>query len=311
MAYDEATTVREAVEAVLAQRVRSAEIRSVVVVSSGSRDGTDEIVRDMLAGDRRLELLTEPTRRGKISAVNLFLRSHPGMDVYVVTNADVVLAPGSLEALLGPFSDPGVGMTGGRIVPWDVAGEAEGFLAFAHWLLWDLHHRIALERPKLGETIAVRPVVSTIPLEMVVDEAYLEAVVRAAGLRCVYVPEAVIRSRGSPDLRGFLAVRRRNAAGHLGLRASRGYEVSTWSLRGVLRALAGAVREGLIPAPPEDRNGLARRVRWGTRRAGWVLVLASLEACARVLGALDARRAPGRHVLWRVSRSTRVVARQH
>lgn len=308
MAYDEAGTIATAVRALVAQRVPSADVQTIAVVSSGSRDATDEIVRALLTEDPRLRLLTEPTRRGKISAVNRFLGACPGNDLYVITNGDVVLEAGTLERLLAPFGDPGVGMTGGRVVPGATADEPASFVRFANELLWALHHRIAVERPKLGETVAFRPVVQALPLAAVADEAYLEAVMHARGLRLVYVPDAHVYNSCPRTLGEFVAVRRRNASAHWTIRARERYEVATWRVGPIFAALGALVRthwrrvyggRGARPVAPQ--------VARDCRAAGWLATVIVLEALARGLGILDGILAPERHVRWRIARSARIA----
>lgn len=291
MAYNEAGSIEAALEAILAQELGAATLVEVTVVSSGSTDGTDEIVRGIARRDERVALVTEPDRRGKISAVNTFLARHPGCDRYLLCNADVLLEPGAIHALLAPLEDDGVGITGVRVVPRTRAGPGRRFIDFANDLAWEVHHRLALEAPKMGEAVAFRAIVERIPEAAIADEAYLEARACARGLRIVYVPEARVRAGVPHTLREYFEVRRRNTCAHELLRRRSGYAVST---RGVLRLaplLADAAR-----AIPEAR---------GSRGLVWTLAAVALESVARVRGRIDARLAPSRHVRWRIAHSAR------
>jgi biofilm PGA synthesis N-glycosyltransferase PgaC len=297
MAYDEEFTIGEALRSLLAQEVVSAEITAVVVVSSGSRDGTERIVREIAATDPRVHLLTEPERCGKIAADNLFFERFPA-DLHALCNADVILAPGALEKLIAPLRDPQVGIVGARVYPRVRTGRQRGFFDFANHLLWELHHRVVIAHPKMGEAVAFRPLVPRIPEEAVADEAYLEAIAHTRGFRVVYAADAAV-SAGCPlNLVDFFKVRRRNAAAHEGLHRTLGHDVATFSAAPILRALRAMIRDRLRRARLVD---IGRLLRDGA----WMVAVAGLEAAARAAGTRDARADPYRHRRWHMARSAR------
>ena len=60
-------------------------------------------------------------------------------------------------------------------------------------LLWDMHHRVALEHPKMGELVAFRaPLIEQVSELSVVDEASIEDVIRSKGFALAYVPDAIV-----------------------------------------------------------------------------------------------------------------------
>ena len=59
------------------------------------------------------------------------------------------------------------------------------------------------------------------------DEASIEAIIRKAGYKLCYVPDAIVRNKGPENIRDFLKQRRRIAAGHKHLMIEERYEVST------------------------------------------------------------------------------------
>jgi cellulose synthase/poly-beta-1,6-N-acetylglucosamine synthase-like glycosyltransferase len=183
---------------------------------------------------------------------------------------------------VAPFDDPTVGMTGGRPVP---VNDSKTWMGRVVHVLWDLHHALALERPKLGELVAFRPLFASLS-STAVDEAAIESIVRSRGLRLVYVPSARVRMKGPCTVSEFLAQRRRIYAGHLHLSRMRGYRVSTMSSS---RLVATAWRAG-----PRGMTGR-------TTLAG----AAALEATARVLGAWDERIVGRRHEVWERLQSTK------
>ena len=232
MAYNEGANVGSCLRALLSQSGRHVRDLSVVVIASGCTDDTVERAREVARDDARVRVIEQSRREGKASAVTAFVREAAGAGVLVLAGADTRLEPGSLEALIAPFDDPSVGMTGGRPVPVNDPSRAMGRVVR---LLWELHHAVALESPKLGELVAFRPAFDALPADTAVDEASIEAMVRARGLELRYAPDARVRMKGPETVADYLAQRRRIHAGHLRLSRRSGYDVSTLSGRRVAR----------------------------------------------------------------------------
>ena len=155
----------------------------------------------------------------------------------LLVSADVIVEAGAFGHLLRHFADPTVGMVGGHPVPVNGSGT---FLGHTVHLQWHLHDVIARETPKLGEAIAFRNVVPSIPLDTAVDELNIQALVSQLGYRLVYEPRAVIYNRGPATVGDFLRQRRRIYAGHLRTRDQQAYEAPTMSAWRAGRALFGS-----------------------------------------------------------------------
>lgn len=253
--YNEERNLDALLRAVTSERGPRVDVRQIVVVSSGSTDQTVEIARTWEARDRRVEVAIDTARRGKATAVNQFLaRVRPGTRVCVLSGGDMLPRPGCLDALVAPFVDPGVGMTGAHPVPTNPDG---GWVDRVVRVQWALHHALALRAPKMGELVAFRPDVPPLDPETVVDEAWLETVAIRRGQRLVYVPEAVVWNRGPSVVRELLDQRRRVFCGHLWLRGTRHYEVSSFRPRGVASAALDHLREHPEDAPALFAGGLA------------------------------------------------------
>jgi biofilm PGA synthesis N-glycosyltransferase PgaC len=257
------------------------DLERVVLVASGCTDSTVARARESAAGDPRFQVVEQAVREGKAAAVTAFLGAAGGADLLVLAGADTRIEPGALEALLSPFDDPAVGMTGGRPLPVNDPGTAMGRVVR---LLWALHHAVALESPKLGELVAFRPLFAALPRDTAVDEAAIEALVRGRGLRLAYAPEARVAMKGPSTVRDFLAQRRRIHSGHLRLRRTSGHAVSTLSLGAVVRALR------------------ATRGEFSWTTMAWAVML---EAAARLLGVWDARTGGREHAVWERIPSTK------
>ncbi|HUX87718.1 MAG TPA: glycosyltransferase [Chloroflexota bacterium] len=238
MAYNEEANIGAVLDALLRQELHDCAIREIIVVASGCTDRTEEIVRAYERESSLVRLLSQSRREGKASAINLFL-AEAAADVVVLVGADTLPDAQTIDFLVKPFERPCVGMTGGRPIP---LNDPNGFLGRAVHFQWKLHDRIASCSPKLGELIAFRRAIGSIPVDTAVDEVSVEARVHARGWELVYVPAAVVHNRGPSTIGDFLRQRRRIYAGHLQVSKESGYRPSTMNLGLISRILAQEVR---------------------------------------------------------------------
>ncbi len=281
MAHNEEANIGRLLQNLLDQELRTVDLRSIIVVSSGSTDGTEEIVRRFADEDERVQLLVQRKREGKASAINLFLQQAEE-DVLVLSSADLQLAPDTLENLVSPFRDPEMGMTASRPEP---VNDEDEFMGFAAHLLWDLHHQMNLHGFKAGEMVAFRRTFQRIPEHTAVDEASIEPLICGQGFKVRYVPEAVVFNKGPDTVGDFLRQRRRIYAGHLELQRDLGYSVSTMSGIKVL---------GL----------LMRNLQWHPKAFAWTWSVVGLEVYGRFLGWRDFKRAKD-HSVWEIAATTK------
>ncbi len=282
MAYNEERNIGRLLEALAEQKLERVRIRQIIVISSGSTDRTDELVAERAERDPRIELVVQPERKGKSSAINLFLQMAEA-DVFVLESGDTIPAADCIERMVVPFEDPGIGMSGGRPTPVD---DPKTFMGFVVHMLWRLHHKLALKSPKLGEMVAFRSFVERIPPESAVDEASIEAVVTDRGLRLAYVPEAIVYNKGASTVGDFLKQRRRIYAGHLWLEREQSYSVSTKSVGGIFGVLL------------DD-------LEWRPRSVLWTIGGIWLEFIGRMLGVIDYRVLKRNPYTWEVAESTK------
>jgi hypothetical protein len=206
------TSLSEQVRSLLASRTESIQVVEIVVVHSGSESPrlTGDI-DSLLRLDRRVTVIRQPRREGKASAVNLFL-ARAASPLCVLANADTLVAPETIEALCRPLLDPSVGIVGARPVP---VAPRRGCLAGVVRLFWELHHRLCLRAPKMGELVAFRNQQFSLPLDQGgADEDWIDAELARRGFRSVYAPEAIVFIRGPANLRELFSHRSRMARLH-------------------------------------------------------------------------------------------------
>ncbi|MDI3503928.1 MAG: hypothetical protein PWP64_864 [Candidatus Cloacimonadota bacterium] len=283
-AHNEEANILHLLRAVCKQKLDSVTIAEIIVVSSASTDKTDDIVRQFALDNPLVKLYTQPRREGKSSAINLFLQKASSA-ILVVISGDVIPAENTIELLVAEFRDPLVGATGGRPLP---VNSGTDFISYAVQLLWRLHHRMALISPKLGEIIAFRRVMDSIPAESAVDEASIEAIIRQNGLKLKYVPEAIIKNKGPQNLPDFIKQRRRIQNGHLWLKKKQGYRVISQDSTALTKILRQEIKDR-----PQDFCKL--------------MLVVGLEAYCRFLGTWDFYIGGKNPFVWEISRSTKAV----
>ncbi|MCE5296060.1 MAG: glycosyltransferase [Euryarchaeota archaeon] len=283
-AYNEAKNIGRSIGSVLTQELSVANLLEVIVISSGSTDGTDDIVRDIASKDGRVRLVRQEKREGKNSAVNEFMREAKG-DVLVLVNADNIVGKGSLNALVAPFTDEKVGVAGGRPMPVNSRNSIVGFAVF---MLWDMHHRLSLIYPKVGEMMAFRNMHVQIPTGMQSDEDLIRMDLERKGLRSVYVPEATVINKGPETVHDFMKQRTRVNIGERYMKKWYDFDIPTWDKSYLLGAVQGFIRDN-----------------W---RDAWKMAIAiGLEGFARIYASIHARLDRGDKPVWNVVETTKQV----
>jgi cellulose synthase/poly-beta-1,6-N-acetylglucosamine synthase-like glycosyltransferase len=109
-AYNATDTLRPVLEA-LVRTEYPIDKRQILVVSDGSTDGTDDLVREYAA--KGVELLRVEGRLGKTEVEN---RAFAGLrgEIIVNTDASVTIQPDAVMRLVAALGDPRVGVASGR-----------------------------------------------------------------------------------------------------------------------------------------------------------------------------------------------------
>jgi len=97
----------------------------MIVVSDASTDGTDDIVRQIAAGEPRVQLLRNETRAGKTSGLNLAIPRARGQ-IVVFADANSIYRSDAVAKLVRNFADPQVGYVTGRMLYVNADGSLVG-----------------------------------------------------------------------------------------------------------------------------------------------------------------------------------------
>jgi len=240
-AYNEEKNIERALRSVFSQRTDGFEISEVIVISSGSTDGTDDVVVKLADEFPLLRLIRQETRVGKNSAVNEFLDSKKEGTISVLLNSDNILRDDlSLFHLISPFNNEKVGMTGGHPIP---TNDKKDRMGFASHMIWTMHHHVAMKVPKIGELVAFRDPGIRLPTTMQSDEDLIKMELEKNGYVSVYAPDAIVLNRGPETVEDFIKQRTRVNIGEEHMRKKFGYSVSTWNKKLLFRALLGSVKD--------------------------------------------------------------------
>ena len=286
MAYNEEKIIRECLVALMNQRVDNSQILEIIVISSGSTDNTDQIVRELMEQDQRIQLITQPSRYGKASAINLFLAKAKG-DIVVIESADTITAPNAIHSLIEPFKSPKVGMVGAHPIP---VNSDNTFIGFCVHKLWELHHLMALDVPKCGEMVAFRNFIKTIPAYTAVDEAVIESIIANTGYKLAYAKDAIVQNKGPENLKDFIKQRRRIAIGHRHLSVLLGHKVATMK--------SGKIWKYVLKSKYKN-----------VKEVFYMLFLILIEAYVRFMGFLDYQFRDKNPFIWDISKSTKNMAK--
>jgi cellulose synthase/poly-beta-1,6-N-acetylglucosamine synthase-like glycosyltransferase len=199
-AYNEQNVIAKKIENTLSLDYPADKLE-LLVVSNGSTDSTNDIVRSYNDPRVRLIALEQP---GKMGAVNEGARQATG-DVLVMTDADFFLESHTLKLMASKFADPEVGgvcgaRTSGMKRGGDATGEGEGMYA-----RWDKAQK-ALES-KIGSVFAADGLLYALRKELFVpivnpsqcDDITVSTQVPLRGYRLLYEPEATAWEDGTVE----------------------------------------------------------------------------------------------------------------
>jgi cellulose synthase/poly-beta-1,6-N-acetylglucosamine synthase-like glycosyltransferase len=174
------------------------ELLDVIVVSDGSVDGTDEVLRQLAYQDARLTFVRQEPRAGKTAALNLMLARARG-DVVVFADANSMYRPDTVRRLMSSFADLTVGYASGRMVYVDAQGSlvGDGCTAYMRY-----ENRLRALESGIGSVVGVdggvdavrRSLYTPMKADQLPDFVLPLSVVEQ-GYRVVYAPDAILEEQ--------------------------------------------------------------------------------------------------------------------
>ncbi len=289
--FNDAPTIRGAVASLLGQELPDGvSWEHLWIVASASSDGTVEILRELSARDSRIRVLTEPERKGKVSALNLIFRQAAG-DYLALLNADDCAEPGALRALLSEAAGAaGPVAVMGRPLPGPKAPSAVRDII---GLLWELHHCFHEELVLHGQAahlsdnllLLSRSCLQPLPEDVINDGAYLGVRLRELGGELRYAPCAKVVLSVPTSLADHLSQRRRIHVGHRQVAKK-------------LRRAPTTFQRAAVTDPRQAFRILRKALSESAHPVRALLGLSVLEALARLLVLWDLLPPEHDHVRW-------------
>lgn len=275
IAHNHEATILPLLTALVNQHLHRVEIVEIIVVVSGCTDRTAEIVASFVADYPQVRWIEQPLWQGRTHAINAFLKECR-TDICVLEMGDTRPHEYAVENLVRMFNEPNIGMVGAQKALSALPTHITGLL---NYLRTRMEHQLSLDIPRLREMIAFRRVFDTLPEDITVDEAFVEALVVQRGLELRYAPDAIVYLGAPSTISDFVTQRRQSHAGYMRMKHKYGYTVGRLRRRSVLKV-----------AVLEVFNAV---------RLAWVLfLLASVELVSRILGWYDFAVLRNRHVVW-------------
>ena len=166
----------------------------IIVISDGSDDDTDTIVRSF--ADRGVRLIRQEPRQGKTSAINLAVPQAKG-EILIFSDANSIYDQKALSHLLQNFADPEVGYVTGKMIYVNPDGTTVGdgcsmYMKYEN-LLRDFETRLGSVVGVDGGIDAVRKSLYKPMRSDQLPDFVLPLKVVEQGFRVVYEPAALLR----------------------------------------------------------------------------------------------------------------------
>ncbi len=203
------------------QNLRKVIVSEIIIVSL--RKNKDIFEKQVKEECVKTTLLFEDFRKGKYSAINLFLKQAKE-EILIQLSGDIVLDKNFIYNITKPLKNKKVGIVGSRPIP--LIENSPYYLSFATQLLWKLHHDISKKEPKFGEAISFRNLISHLP-KTAVDEEMIAYLIKEKGYLSAYSEKAIVINKPKKTLSDFILQRRRVFCGHMQLFYQKNYKVAT------------------------------------------------------------------------------------
>ena len=170
-----------------------ADLVEIIVVSDGSTDGTNAILRNYQA-KLRLQTVVKAESRGKAAGLNDAIGLAHG-DIVLFTDARQKIELGALRLLAAQFDDPAVGCASGELMLGD---PDSGEVVRGMGLYWRIEKAVREMESASGSVVGAtgalyavrRKLLVPVPAGTILDDVYIPMHVVRQGFRVIFVPSA-------------------------------------------------------------------------------------------------------------------------
>ena len=191
----------------------------IVVVSDGSTDSTDSIVKEIAGESSSVRLIRHPFREGRSEALDTLFRESTG-EVIVFVSADTRLLDGSIRKVIDAFEDPKVGMCWATLIP---LNDQHQLINRVGHLAFRLHDRLTTRlsdegkiRHVTGDIVGIRrAAITTRPPGCINDDEFLAINAARIGFEIRYIRLSLYGTAMPTTVSDYVNQRRRWVYGHL------------------------------------------------------------------------------------------------
>ena len=190
---------------------------TIWVVSDGSKDSTNEIVRQYASQGKRVHLV-ELERTGKAGAINKAILSLTG-NVTVFSDANTEFEPHAVKILVKHFQDKAVGCVCGRLIYRNPGGVISGKGESMYWryetMLKKLESSFGYVCGANGAIYAIRrELFEPLPQRTINDDFTISMKIVRKGYQCLYEENALAYEEIAPTMQSEFRRHVRDGAGH-------------------------------------------------------------------------------------------------
>lgn len=181
----------------------------ILVVSDGSTDRTEEIVRRFVAQDSRIQWLQSDRRVGKSGVQNLAAQ-HARGDLLFFTDANTAVLPGVLRTLVANLADPSVGLVTATVLfghAQDAVEKGQGFYWRYELFLRTAESDLGILATGSGQALLVRRGLFRPLPDCYGDDCIMPLDIRSQGYRVIQDREATVFDAMPHSIEGELRAR--------------------------------------------------------------------------------------------------------
>jgi len=216
-AYNEEENIGPLLTTILSEKIVGP--FEIIIVSDGSTDSTDSIVKEIADRNSLIRLIRHPLRKGRSAAIDTLFRESSG-EIIIVVSADTQLCNGSIQQMIDGFKEPTVGMCWSKLVP---INDQHQLISKIGHLAFRMHDRLSAKlssegkmRHATGDIVAIRREAFTNrPPDCVNDDEFLAINAARMGFEVRYLPMSLYKTAMPTNILDYVNQRRRWVYGHL------------------------------------------------------------------------------------------------
>lgn len=189
----------------------------IIVVASGCTDNTVPEIRKIARKDKRVELIIEPERKGKSSALNLIIKNAKS-DIIIQTDGDVELGKDAIKKIISKLKNPEVGAVSGHPIPIIPKNNL-----FYDWTImsYKKSHELRIKESNEGSLWHLsgyligfkKQALQRVPFAKGAVDAWMGKIIKDNGYKMLYEPNAVVYVKAPLTVSDFIKQKARVRAG--------------------------------------------------------------------------------------------------